>query len=633
MIGDGAQATAAAPASGPRVDDGTVGVGSTPVAGPFAGVARRGAHRWERTGVVIRRRRWVTAVLAVILLVASSAVSYAYVRGQRSPTSPTEQEQPPPSTPAKVVGGPQDGTVVKAGWLAAENALSGTSGWKITTPAHNGEISGYADITSVPAGQAFSLFVSTTGTSFHVEAYRMGYYHGTGGRLLWTSPETTAVAQPRATVAPTLNLVEAGWQPSLRVTTTGWPEGTYLLKLVANTGKEQYVPITLRNDASTAAYVIINAVTTWQAYNLWGGYDLYEGKNGNGSDFAHRARSVSFDRPILFGDGTGDYLGLEYPAVSLAESLGLDVTYLTDVDLNARPAQLLQHRAVFTMGHDEYYSRAIRDALEAARDHGVNLAFLGANSVFRHIRFDSSPLGPDRRIIDYKSAREDPLYGFNNAEVTVSWRDPPNNNPESQLIGNFYQCNPARADMVIVDPSNWLFAGTNAVEGQHLPKVIGSEYDRYEPNVPGPANVEILTHSPVVCHGKSDFADATYYTAASGAGVFASGTIDFVANMDVNCEPVGCGGRVLGKVMANLLAAFGAGPAGRSHPSNPTQSSIRSQPPVTTTSSTVPGTGAGTASTTFTPTFTPTTGPFFRPPVTRGFTTPTRVHRRPTIGG
>ena len=571
-------------------------------------------------------------MLGVVLLAGSAASSYAYVHSQRArsprPATSTEQDRTPPSAPSNVVGGAPGAAVTKAGWVAAENALPGSTGWKITNAAHSGEISGYAGATSVAAGESFDLYVSTRAASFHVEAYRMGFYHGTGARLIWTSPETTGVAQPRATVTSPLNMVEAGWQPSLRVATNGWPQGTYLLKLVASTGQERYVPVTLRNDGSTAAYVILNAVTTWQAYNLWGGFDLYEGRSDNGSDFVHRSRTVSFDRPYSQTDGAGDFLGLEYPVVSLVESLGLDVTYLTDVDLDAHPDRMLGHRAVLSMGHDEYYSVAMRDGLQAARDHGVNLAFLGANAIFRHIRFESSPLGADRRIVDFKSAREDPFSLWNKSDVTVNWRDPPNNNPESQLIGDFYQCNPVEADMVVVDPSNWLFAGTGAVAGQHLAKVVWSEYDRYDPDVPGPPNVEILTHSPLTCHGKPDFADATYYTAPSGAGVFASGSIGFVGQIDANCEPADCAGRVLGRLMTNLLAAFGAGPAGLAHPSDPAKSFVRSRPPVPTTSTTttevVPGGTGGSAPTT-------TVQPY-RPPITRR-TTATRPYRGQTAGG
>ncbi|HEX3539725.1 MAG TPA: N,N-dimethylformamidase beta subunit family domain-containing protein [Acidimicrobiales bacterium] len=535
--------------------------------------------------------------MGLVILVGLS-VSVGGVVGKVKASSGTgpgnsAESEPTVTAPGTVVGGQPPGPTA-ATMIKSENALPGSDGWRITVPASHHEIEGYAGATSVNRGQPVTVYVSTTAPTFHVEAYRMGYYHGLGGRLVQTSAETPGERQAAPLFTAGINMVEANWTPSLVLSTATWPEGEYLLKLVASTGEQRYVPLTIRNDNSAAAVVVINAVTTWQAYNLWGGYDLYEGQtSGGATDFAHRSRTVSFDRPYTLGDGAGDFLGLEYPVVSLVESLGLDVTYVTDVDLQQAQNSLLRHKAVLSLGHDEYYSATMRHALEQARDEGVNLAFLGANAVFRHIRLADSPNGPNRHEIDYKVAREDPLYGKDNADVTVDWREAPNNNPESQLIGDFYQCNPVQADMVVVDPYNWLFAGTGATAGQKLPGVVGSEYDRYDPTVPGPDNVEILTHSPLRCHGKADFSDATYYTAASGAGVFASGTIDFVGNLNQRCQPDNCAGRVLGLVMENLLTVFAAGPAGLVHPSDPLGSTVHSHPPQPTS---VPTTTPGTPS-------------------------------------
>src|SRR5205085_6733764 len=100
----------------------------------------------------------------------------------------------------------------------------------------------------------------------------------------------------------------------------------------------------------------------------------------------------------------------------------------------------------------------MRTGAQRARDQGVNLAFLGANAIFRHIRFEGSDLGPDRRVIDYKSATEDPTADTN--EKTVDWRAPPLNHPENSLIGQQYECNPVSADMVVFDASSWLLNGT-----------------------------------------------------------------------------------------------------------------------------------------------------------------------------
>jgi hypothetical protein len=460
-----------------------------------------------------------------------------------------------------VVAGPPGPYGPTAAWVVAENAKPGTPNWALSNRARQHQIEGYADRVSIGVSGTVHLLVSTTAPAFKVEAYRMGYYGGAGGRLVWTSPDQPGAVQPGSTLSPGTNMVETAWKPSLTVTAdAAWPPGQYLFKLVASSGFQSYIPLTIRDDGSHAAYLIDSDVTTWQAYNLYGGYDLYQGPTG-------RSRIVSFDRPYALGDGSGDFLGNEFHVVSLVESLGLDVAYSTNVDLHEHPEQVLNHKAFISLGHDEYYSLAMRNGLKAARDQGVNLMFLGANAIYRHIRFEPSPLGPNRHQVDYKDAKEDPLNGKNDADTTpAAWRYPPNNNPESAIIGNYYQCNPVVADMVITEPSSWIFAGTGVVAGQHLAGVVGTEYDHYDPKAPGPRNVEVLARSPLVCQGRPDYADMTYYSAPSGAGVFASGTLLWIPKLDPNCS-MPCPGRVVTRVTQNLLAAFGAGPAGKAHAS------------------------------------------------------------------
>jgi hypothetical protein len=149
--------------------------------------------------------------------------------------------------------------------MVAENLRPGTRAWQIPagTPT---DIEGFADRVSAQAGDAIRLFVSTDAKRFHVEAYRLGYYGGLGGRSVWRSREVRAAAQPAATVDPTTNMVEAPWQPSLTVSVgADWPQGVYVLKLVAATGAQACVPLTIRDDASEAALVLQSSVATWQA--------------------------------------------------------------------------------------------------------------------------------------------------------------------------------------------------------------------------------------------------------------------------------------------------------------------------------------------------------------------------------
>jgi hypothetical protein len=433
---------------------------------------------------------------------------------------------------------------------------------------HPDAIQGWADHASATAGEQVRLYVSTTARRFQVRAYRMGWYGGHGARLVWRSGLLPGRRQPPPVRSPGTNMVATHWRPSLTIPIgPAWPPGVYLLKLVAGTG-QRYVPLTVRDDASHAALVVQNAVTTWQAYNRWGGRSLYVGPDGS---LATRSRVASFDRPYAAEQGAGDFLGNELPLVRLVESLGLDVTYWTDIDLQRHPERLLAHRVLVSLGHDEYWSTRMRRGAEAARAHGVNLAFLGANAVYRHIRLRPSPSGPDREEINYKpwSVGDDPAWKTDPSQVTTDWRRPPLNDPESRLLGAEYECNPTQAAGVVVRPSSWLLAGTGVRAGSRLPGLVGDEYDRVQPGAPRPPRVEVLLHSPVHCRGAS-FADTTYYTVRGGAGVFDAGTGSWVCQLARACakghrSPITA--RVVRAATVKLLRVFASGPAGQHHPS------------------------------------------------------------------
>ena len=443
----------------------------------------------------------------------------------------------------------------------AENKRLGTSAWRITDLGPSDAIDGYADQQSVLPGQSFRLYVSTTAKSFRVDAFRFGWYSGHQARLVWASARVRGQRQTAMIIAPGTHMVTASWHPSMTVNTTNWPPGSYLLRLDASSGAERYVPITVRSASTAGAVVILNDNTTWQAYNTWGGYSLYQGPDGLSSD---RGYAVSFDRPYD-GDGAVRFLAFDEATIALAERTGVRLAYETDVDIDQHPGILAAARAVISLGHDEYYSSAMRSALLTARNAGTNLAFLGANAIYRHIRFADA----DRVVICYKVAGIDPLFGKDDADTTQQWRDPPDPRPESVITGVFYECNPVSTPWVVYDPSNWIFAGTGAYKGERFPGMVGPEYDRLNPAVPFPRPMQVLAHSPLTCDGFSTYSDSVYYTVASGAGVFAAGTMRWVCAM----RGPSCGHgltlaaeRFVDRATQNLLRAFAAGPAGRTHP-------------------------------------------------------------------
>ena len=70
------------------------------------------------------------------------------------------------------------------------------------------------------------------------------------------------------------------------------------------------------------------------------------------------------------------------------ERNGYDVSYITGVDTDRRGAELLEHEAFLSVGHDEYWSGTQRANVEAARAAGVNLAFFSGNEVFWKTRWE-----------------------------------------------------------------------------------------------------------------------------------------------------------------------------------------------------------------------------------------------------
>jgi len=452
----------------------------------------------------------------------------------------------------------------------SENSLAGDPNWDIRHLGAPDAIMGYAGQASVLPGEAITLYASTTARSFTVSAFRMGWYGGDQARLLWRSGTVRGHQQSRPILIRPTSTVETRWDPALSVPTHGWPEGCYLLRLDAESGPQRFVPVTVRSASAAGKIVIKNSVSTWQAYNTWGGYDLYNGPGGI-SDYANRSLAVSLDRPY---DASGAYMFLyhERKLVELAERLGLPLAYVTNLDIAGDPHLLDGASALFSLGHDEYWSPPERANVTAARDAGVNLAFLGANTMFRRTRLASTRLGERRLVICYKTSyTQDPLYGKDNALVTSDWREPPNPDPESSLTGTLYESNPVSASFVVATPDAWMFAGTGVRAGTRFTGLVGIEYDRVNPGAPVERPIQILSHSPLTCRGVNSYSDSAYYTHSGGAGVFSTGTMRWVASFGRPYPPFGLNRHTAGfttRVTGNLLRGFAGGPAAAKHPAH-----------------------------------------------------------------
>lgn len=451
-----------------------------------------------------------------------------------------------------------------------EQDLPGDADWRLTSVGPQNAIEGYTDKVSVLPGDQVGLYASTTSTGFSVNAYRVGWYGGAEARLVWQSGPVPGKQQAAAQMAAPTKTVRAAWDKSLSFSTSGWPEGVYLLRLDAANGHQRYVPLVVRSASGAGKTVLMHAPATWQAYNLWNEYNLYQGANG---DYGTRSFVVSFDRP--YDDvGAEKFMVYERAAVVLAERLGLPLAYTTGLDVHTDPTVLTGARAIFSLGHDEYWTPEQRQYVTAARDAGTNLAFLGANTCYRRVRYEPTAVGPNRAVVCYKTSyTRDPYYPNHPALVTADFRAAPSPDPESSLTGVLYEGFPTDASYVIYSPDHWLFAGTGVKRGDTFPHLIGVEYDRVTPGRPTPRPIEILAHSPLVCNGKASHSDTAYYTVPSGAGVFASGTMRWVEGLMAGSQDDGgdhgmnaATAAFVTRATENLMVAFAAGPAGETQP-------------------------------------------------------------------
>ncbi len=433
--------------------------------------------------------------------------------------------------------------------IISENQQSGTAAWDIPTDRVGtdavGQIKGYASATSVNKGEDITFFVSVNPSqTFTVDVYRIGWYQGLGGRLMQHIGPLNGVKQPSCPTDATTGVIECHWSQAFTLATqNSWTSGIYMAVLTNAQSYQNYITFVVRDDGRVADLIYQQPVTTYQAYNDYPndgrtGKGLYD-YNSYGSTTVGGTKAavkVSFDRPYADSGISDDFRSWEISFVRWMEKSGYDVAYSTDIDTHTNGERLRNYRGFLSVGHDEYWSKQMFDAAEAARDAGVGLGFFGANAIYWQVRFEPSSNGVASRVmVCYRDPTIDPVSDPN--LKTSLWRDPPVSRPEQALIGVQYSGNPPYsgggfATHVVTNSGNWVYADTGFMDGDGVPGIVGYEADRYFSEYAGPnalsGTYKLLSRSPY----PGDYSNSSIYQAPSGAWVFASGTIDWSWALD-----------------------------------------------------------------------------------------------------
>ncbi len=414
------------------------------------------------------------------------------------------------------------------------------------------QIKGFADAASVNLGGRITFHVSVAPAGrYDIEIHRLGHRVGPNGtpmpdsQLITRSLTLDGVTQPKPTATPGARTVIAPWSPSwtLRVPTS-WSSGHYLAVLTSAAGFRNHVPFVVRDDRREADFLIVAPYTTYQAYNQYPydgrlGASLYHAWDARGrwQNEAGAATKVSFDRPYA-DSGLPMLFDIDRKLIAWAEGRGYDVAYATSLDLHAGRIDPSRHAALVFSGHDEYWSSAMRNVLDQAIATGVSVAFMAANSVYWHIRFEPSAAGvADRVVVCYKE-RPDPDADV--AGRTAQWREI--GMPEQRLLGAQYiSMVNGKHPLTVADAGHWFWAGTGARDGDKIKDIVSGEADQVMSGVSVPtsrwsATLAASPYPDTRRHTRTQ--NTTLYQSDAGGLVFVAGTFGWSNGLsDTGADP------------------------------------------------------------------------------------------------
>lgn len=324
-------------------------------------------------------------------------------------------------------------------------------------------IQAYASLTSVSPGETIDFMVcydhGTSSPQFTIDFVREGAAEQPAGS------QVSGVQAEYYATPPDFNNNGCKWPVAYTLTVPDdWVSGVYIARLTGSTGDSAEVLFVVRASApgDNSNILLALTVSTAQAYNEWGGGSLYTDP---------RSVGVTFHRPAGLVD---TFRTWEQHFISWAESNGFELEYCTSIDLHKDATILGNYRLLLSVGHDEYWSKEMRDNVESFIANGGNVAFFSGNVCWWQVRFDNN----DRMMVCYKSddnpSTPDPTT--DPQRTTIHWFNPPVLRPENLMTGVSFRNGagwwggpiiPERRfrGYTVVNASHWVFNGTGLANG------------------------------------------------------------------------------------------------------------------------------------------------------------------------
>ena len=385
------------------------------------------------------------------------------------------------------------------------------------------ELWAYSDRLSYQAGENIRFHVNTQAGTFDLVIYRDGAVRrdvhvsgGNKGRFSETPQDCSVTG--------------CGWPVLLEVSVADdWPSGGYIAEFTARQGEAtqiyRHIFVIRPRPKRRADILFITSTSTWLAYNDWGGSNYYDGITGLARN--HFSPIISTERPWsrgfawlpvgapriplreppapgaapryphmewAYANGyskkyaSGGWASYDRHFLRWAETQGFGVDVITQHDLHFGRIALRDYKCVVMVGHDEYWSWAMRDAIDDYVEAGGHVARFAGNFLWQ-IRLENEGL---RQVCyKYRARTEDPLRDTADRHLmTEFWESQNINRPGTLTFGltgsrGVYTgwglaCPRASGGFTVYRPEHWSLKDTDLYYGDVFgsrSKVFGYEVD------------------------------------------------------------------------------------------------------------------------------------------------------------
>jgi hypothetical protein len=400
--------------------------------------------------------------------------------------------------------------------LTAEQRRAAVFGHRYEHPGMSdglGEIWGYTDALAYPPGATVRLHVSSTSPSCEISVVR----DAANASPVLTRKLNDARWQD---TPDQCSVVGCGWEPSLEFRVgEDWPSGAYRVTLTTQSRdgaavRSHHLFIVRPHAGRRPRRVLqIAATGSWTAYNTWGGSNHYQGITGPKRN--QYATTVSIERPWCRGfvvlpadaprvpleislapEAAPRYPHLEWAYANghsnkyasagwasydrhffhWAERAGFAVDLASQHELHFDPEILEGYDCVVCVGHDEYWTWEMRDAIDEYVERGGCVARFAGNFMWQ-TRLESG--GKRQVCYKYRARAEDPAFkSADPSRTSGSWEAAEIGRPGAKTFGlnatsglyaGWGGCAPRGVrGFPVYRPEHWAFAGTGVYYGDVL---------------------------------------------------------------------------------------------------------------------------------------------------------------------